>query len=173
VTSALDDGTVVLVIGVAGSGKSTIGAMLARRLGAPFVDGDDLHSVANLRKLAAGIPLDDHDREPWLANIRARITASDPDRGLVVACSALKRRFRDNLRGAGRPLLFVHLTLDRDTATARVAARANHIMPVSLVDAQFRDLEPLGPDEPGITMGSVQPPDEIVAAVLAHLAKRS
>jgi len=142
---------VVLVAGVAGSGKTTIGGLLAGRLGWSFTDGDSLHPAANIAKMAAGHPLTDEDRRPWLAAIEAwmdqRIGAGDP---AVMACSALKRRYRDQLLG-GRPnAAMAFLLIDREVVATRLAARRGHFIDPRLVDSQFADLEPPAPDEPSV-----------------------
>lgn len=144
---------IVVVVGVAGGGKSTVGAAVAEWLGVPFLEGDRVHSAADVARMRAGHALTDADRGPWLRLLADRIraaAASGP--GLVVACSALKRRYRDVLRDAAPDVRFLHLVLDRDTARRRVAARTGHFIPAELVDSQFDDLEPLEPDEPGATI---------------------
>ncbi|WP_405726751.1 gluconokinase [Streptomyces sp. NBC_01537] len=144
---------IVVVLGVSGAGKSTVGAAVAEELGVPFLEGDDFHPAANVAKMTAGLPLDDADREPWLRALADRIRQSDrAGQGLVVACSALKRAYRDELRAAGPRLWCLYLALDRDTANARVSGRTGHFMPARLVDSQFETLEPLEPDEPGATV---------------------
>ncbi|WP_327433241.1 gluconokinase [Streptomyces sp. NBC_01236] len=145
---------IVLVLGVSGSGKTTVGKAVSERLGLPFVEGDDFHPAANIAKMAAGHALDDADREPWLRNLADRIRRSiEAGEGLVIACSALKRRYRDEFRAAaGSRLWCLYLALDRETARVRVSRRTNHFMPARLVDSQFETLEPLEPDEPGLTL---------------------
>ncbi len=133
----------IVVTGVAGSGKSTVAAGLAARRGLPLIEADDLHSAANREKMAAGVPLGDDDRWPWLAAIRQGMRA---ERQVVVACSALKRAYRDALRAAG-DVGFVHLAVDRDEAARRVAGRTGHFLGAGLVDSQFEALEPAGGDE--------------------------
>ena len=132
---------IVVVMGVSGSGKSTTGTALARTLGWPFVEGDDLHPPENVAKMAAGIPLTDDDRWPWLDRIvdelRALSTTS-PD--VVIACSALKQSYRDRLAPAG-DVRFVHLHGDRETIAARLAMRHHRYMPATLLDSQFATLE--------------------------------
>ncbi len=133
----------VIVMGVAGSGKTTVGKRLAGRLGVPFVDGDDLHSPAARAKMASGQALEDADRWPWLDRIAAKLADPAAPRGWVVACSALKRAYRDRLRaGAGPALRFVYLDADPALMRARVTGRRGHYMPASLVDSQFAALEP-------------------------------
>jgi gluconokinase len=133
----------IVVMGVAGSGKRTVGKRLAERLGVEFIDGDNLHTAAARAKMGAGHALDDADRWPWLDRIAAALADPAAPRGRVVACSALKRAYRDRLRaGVGTALLFVYLKADPDLMRARVAGRRGHYMPASLVDSQFATLEP-------------------------------
>ncbi|MFF4104569.1 gluconokinase [Streptomyces sp. NPDC001903] len=154
---------VVVVLGVSGAGKSTVGRALAEGLGVPFLEGDDVHPAANVAKMAAGHPLDDADRAPWLRTLADRIRQSARSgRGLVVSCSALKRAYRDELRGAAPGVRCVYLAVDRATARARVSARAGHFMPLRLVDSQFEILEPLEPDEPGVTVDAADDPEVTV-----------
>jgi len=160
----------VVVAGPSGSGKSTVGRVLAERLGATFVDADDLHPAQNVAKMAAGDPLSDHDREPWLRRVADRI-ADEPD-GIVVACSALRRAYRELLRmRAGRPLVFVQLRLAREALAGRLQAREGHFMPVALLDSQLATLEPLEPDEPGIVVDGTLAPAAICGEVVAWLAR--
>jgi gluconokinase len=133
----------VVVMGVSGSGKTTVGKRLAERLGVVFVDGDDLHTPAARAKMGSGLPLDDADRWPWLDRIAAALVDPAASGGAVVACSALKRAYRDRLRaGVGPTLRFVYLEASPDLMRARVAGRHGHYMPASLVDSQFAALEP-------------------------------
>lgn len=133
----------IVVMGVAGSGKSTVAIELAARRGVRFVDADDLHGDANVAKMASGSPLTDDDRWPWLAAVREALRT---EHDVVVACSALKRAYRDALRAAG-DLTFVHLTIDRDEAMRRVGARTEHFMGPAMVNSQFAALEPADEDE--------------------------
>lgn len=146
--------TVVVVMGVSGSGKSTVGRLLAGRRSVPFVEGDDFHPAANIAKMAAGLPLTDEDREPWLTGLAGWIGDTVRAGGsAVVSCSALKRRYRDRMRAAAPGgVWFLHLTLDREAARARVTGRAGHFMPAGLLESQYDALEPLGADEPGLTV---------------------
>ncbi|MFG2819910.1 gluconokinase [Kitasatospora sp. NPDC048365] len=155
--------TVVVVMGVSGSGKSTVGRLLAERLAVPFVEADDLHPAANRAKMAAGHPLDDEDRRPWLQSLADWIReATDTGRGGVMACSALKRAYRDQFRRAGAGVWFLHLTLDEEIAEPRVAGRVGHFMPARLVGSQYDTLEPLRPDEPGLAVDASADPLAIV-----------
>jgi gluconokinase len=155
----------VVVMGVTGSGKSTVGAALARRLGVPFADADDFHPPANVAKMSAGVPLDDEDRWPWLRSIGRWLA----DRDGVVSCSALRRAYRDVLREQAPDVRFVHLAGDRETVRRRVAGRAGHFMPSSLVASQFAALEPLGEDEHGVVLPLDAPVDDLVEAAARSL----
>ena len=132
---------IVVIMGVSGSGKSTVGAALARELGWTLIDGDDLHPPANVAKMAAGIPLTDDDRWPWLDRIvdELRLVTAD-GRSVVLACSALKQRYRDRLELAG-DVRFVHLRGDAETIAARLATRQHRYMPATLLGSQFATLE--------------------------------
>jgi gluconokinase len=160
----------VVVMGVAGSGKTTIGRMLAERLGVAYAEADSFHPPANVAKMASGQALDDSDRNPWLAAIAGWIRASArAGEGGVLSCSALKRRYRDLLREAHTGVWFLHLDATRDLIIERVAERRGHFMPVSLVDSQFQTLEPLGPDEAGTAIDASVPSEEITRVALARL----
>ncbi|AZQ73156.1 gluconokinase [Streptomyces abikoensis] len=152
---------VVVVMGVAGTGKTTVGPLVAEALGVPYAEGDDFHPPANIAKMSAGTPLDDDDRAPWLDAIGdwARGRA---DGGGVVSCSALKRAYRDRLRAAAPGLVFLHLTGDRELIAGRMAARKGHFMTTRLLDSQFATLEPLGADEAGIAV-DVAPEAAVIA----------
>lgn len=161
----------VVVMGVAGSGKSTVAARLAARLGCELAEADAFHSPANVAKMSAGIPLDDEDRRPWLAEIAAWIRERDQaGRSAVVACSALKRAYRDVLRAASPHVVFVHLAAAPELAAARVQGRAGHFMPESLVASQYAALEPLEPDERGVTVAAGGAIEDVVEDALAVLA---
>lgn len=163
----------VLVMGVAGAGKSTVGGRLAADLGWAFVDGDDLHSAANVAKMAAGVPLTDADRAPWLAAIGDRVDgwAASGTPG-VVASSALKRAYRDGLR-AGRPQVeLVYLGGERDILAARLAQRTGHFMPPGLLDSQLATLEAPAADERPIAVDISLPLERQVADVIAALRAR-
>jgi carbohydrate kinase (thermoresistant glucokinase family) len=146
-------------MGVCGCGKSEVGRQLAQALGVRFVEGDAYHSESNVAKMAAGVPLDDIDRADWLRALQAEIAAAAAQgEGLVLACSALKRRYRDLLRAGDPGLRFAHLAGPRELIAARMQARTAHYMPTSLLDSQLRDLEPLQNDEAGLLLDIGQPP---------------
>ena len=149
-------------MGVAGCGKSTVGAMLAGRLGVPFVDADSLHPPANVARMAAGTALTDADRTPWLGAV-GQALAAPPD-GAVVACSALRRSYRDLLRAAAPDAVFVHLDGTRERLAERLTARLDHFMPAALLDSQLATLEPLEPDEDGTVLSIDLPPATLAAA---------
>jgi gluconokinase len=155
---------VVVVMGVSGSGKSTVGRELARRLDVPYAEADDFHPPANIAKMSAGHPLTDADRLPWLRAIADWIGSRAS--GGVVTCSALKRTYRDLLRSAPADVCFLHLVGARDVIAARLAGRTDHFMPPALLDSQFADLEPLAPDEPGVIVDVAGSPEEIVNTAL-------
>lgn len=156
----------IVVMGVSGSGKSTLGRALATTLGLPFVEGDALHPPANIGKMARGEPLDDLDREPFLANVAASLEAHGD--GVVVACSALRRRYRDRLRAQAGDITFLLPIVDRETLARRLAARPGHFMPASLLDSQLATLEPLQPDEHGLAFdGSAPLPQQLQQLIAA------
>ncbi|MFI8591832.1 gluconokinase [Dietzia maris] len=163
----------IVVMGVSGAGKSTVARVIADRLGAPFLDADDVHPPANRRKLSAGQPLTDDDRAPWLAAVRDgmrerdRSTGSGP--GLVVACSALRRAYRDTLRQVERPVFFVELGTDPELIAARLAARRGHFASRRILESQLSTVEPLEADENGLVCPITLPASEIADEVLAAL----
>jgi gluconokinase len=160
----------VVVMGVSGCGKTTVGMALAERLGARFVEGDRLHPEANVAKMAAGIPLTDADRWTWLDAVAAALASDAP---VIASCSALKRVYRDRLRGGlNTPLHFLHLAGDRAILAQRMAERPGHYMPVSLLDSQLATLEPPGPDE-ALTLPMDMPIDQLVDAAIAAFTKGS
>ena len=155
-----------VVMGVSGCGKSTIGAALAQALGVAFLEGDAFHPPGNVAKMSAGNPLDDSDRAGWLQALAAEIgSARERGAGLVLSCSALKRRYRDTLRQADPALRFVHLQGPASLIAERMARRTDHYMPPSLLESQLRDLEPLQDDEAGITLDITLPPEVLVARI--------
>jgi carbohydrate kinase (thermoresistant glucokinase family) len=161
----------IVVMGVSAAGKSSVGRALAHELGLEFVDADDLHSPANVAKMAAGVPLDDDDRRPWLDAVGARLSTAHA--GIVIACSALRRAYRDRIRTTAPETVFVHLTGTPELLAERAAARSGHFMPPALLASQLAILEPLGSDEVGadfLVDGSV---DELAAATARWVLRLS
>jgi gluconokinase len=164
---------VFVVMGITGSGKSTVGAALARALGISFVEGDDYHPPENVRRMTSGIPLTDDERTVWLHALADRIRqANDSGSGLVVACSALKRSYRDVLRAGAPGPQFVFLKGPRELITGRLAGRRGHFMPASLLESQIATLEEPASDEHAWVCDVTTPVEEIVAA-LAERASQS
>jgi len=165
----------IVVMGVAGSGKTTVAALLAGRLGASFAEGDDFHSPANVAKMAAGHPLVDEDRWPWLRGIRDWLAQELAEgRSAVVPCSALRRGYRELLESAGGDaaagsVQFVHLTGSYELLRTRIQARAGHFMKPEMLDSQLSALEPLQDDEPGFSVDIAPRPDQIVDEILRGL----
>lgn len=156
----------VVVMGVSGSGKSTIGVRLAAAVAAEYVEADDAHPPANIDKMAAGEPLTDADRVPWLDRLTDALAERDR---VVISCSALKRAYRDRLRGAG-DVQFIHLAITIEVARDRLHHRDDHFMGPAMVDSQFDALEPPSPDETDVhTIDATVPPDEVLAAAIAAL----
>lgn len=162
--------SLVVVMGVSGSGKSTVGMLLAERLGVPYAEADDFHPPANIAKMSAGDPLDDRDRAPWLDAIAAWIVERG-DGGGVVSCSALRRRYRDRLRQDTPGLFFLHLDGSEELIAGRLAARTRHFMPAGLLRSQFEALEPLEPDEAGAVVAIGDDPERITERALAALPR--
>ncbi len=161
----------LVVMGVSGTGKSTLGATLAAHLGRPFLEGDAFHPPANVAKMAAGVALTDDDRLPWLDALAAAMSRhAAAGRSTVVACSALRRAYRDRLRAAPGRVRFVHVTVTPDELARRMSARPGHFMPPSLLASQLATLEPLAPDEDGLTLASRGDPERDAAEVLRLLA---
>ena len=171
----MDEGTVtnrqpiaVVVMGVSGSGKSTVASALARRLGWEFAEADTFHSPANVAKMRAGVPLTDDDRWPWLEAIAARIgDARRRQQPLVVACSALKRAYRERLSGGSDDVRFVYLQGDYETIAGRLAGRSGHYMPPSLLRSQFDTLEEPSPDEGAVVLSIAESPERLLERLAA------
>lgn len=151
----------IVVMGVSGCGKSTIGHDLAARLGIEYKDGDELHPKENIDKMSSGIPLTDEDRAPWLTLVGNWLHERTAG---VIACSALKRSYRDIIREAAPDTFFVHLHGSYDVHLSRVNCREGHFMPSSLLDSQMETLEALGSDEAGVVIDIDQPVEDIVEA---------
>ncbi|MFE6912109.1 gluconokinase [Streptomyces erythrochromogenes] len=160
---------VIVVMGVAGTGKTTVGRLLAERLGLPYAEGDAFHPAANVAKMAAGHPLDDADRWPWLDAVGEWIRNRAGVSGGVIAASSLKRAYRDRLRAAAPGAVFVHLTGERPLIEERMAARKGHFMPTTLLQSQFATLEPLQDDELGVAVDVAGPPEDVTERALAAL----
>lgn len=157
-------------MGVSGCGKSTVGALLGKRLGIPFADGDDFHPIANKKKMSAGIPLTDIDREPWLAEIGMELAR--PREGThspIIACSALKRSYRNLLRRYAPDLVFIHLAGDEELIAGRLADRTHEYMPSSLLESQLATLEELGPDESHLVINIGEEPELLVQRIVKML----
>jgi carbohydrate kinase (thermoresistant glucokinase family) len=158
----------IVVMGVSGSGKTVTGSRLAAEIGRPFVDADDLHPHANKEKMAHGIPLTDDDRWGWLDTVGDRLNGDAP---IVVACSALKRAYRDRLRARAPHAVFVLLHGTRELLAARIGGRHHEFMPVTLLDSQLGTLEPLQPDEAGIEVDVAPPLPDVVQNIINELRK--
>jgi carbohydrate kinase (thermoresistant glucokinase family) len=159
---------IVVLMGVSGVGKTTVGRLVAAELGVPFYDADDFHPEANRRKMAAGIALTERDREPWLHGLAARIPGWEDAGGAVLACSALRRRHREILGGAIGDVVFVFLDGDEELIRSHLAARAGHYMPPSLLDSQLETLERPGPKE-AIRVAIAGSPAEVARAVVSAI----
>jgi gluconokinase len=162
----------VVVMGVAASGKTTVGELLARELDVEYADADDFHSAENVAKMSAGIPLTDTDRGPWLDAIGAWL-AERAATGAVVTCSALRRRYRDAIRSSADDVWFLFCHGTFALISARIAQRSEHFMPGSLLRSQFATLEPPGPDERAVYEDVSQPPEQIVADFLEQVSRRA
>lgn len=161
----------VVVMGVSGCGKTTVGKLLARQLKAEFLEGDELHPPRNIERMASGIALTDNDRRDWLLAIAQQLADARAGRhALVVSCSALKHSYRDMLRTAASQLAFVHIHASRELLEDRLKARSGHFMPSSLLDSQLQTLEPPGPQEHAITLDAALSPAEITTQAAAWLA---
>jgi gluconokinase len=163
----------IIVMGVQGSGKSTIGRDLAASLDRRFIDGDDLHTPEAKAKMASGHPLTDEDRRPWLTRIAQTIAdALENGDAIIVACSALKRQYRDLMRQIVPSLAFAHLSGSQELIAARLSQRNHEYMPQALLDSQFATLEPLEADEAGAVVDLSQTPDEIVGRIKKEIGQR-
>ncbi|MEU3950431.1 gluconokinase [Streptomyces sp. NPDC029526] len=159
---------VVVVMGVTGTGKTTIGVLLASRFGVPFAEGDDFHSRANIAKMSGGTPLTDADRGPWLDTI-GEWARDRTESGGMISGSALRRAYRDRVRATAPDIVFVHLTGDREVIEERLARRQGHFMPTKLLASQIAELQPLEPDEKGVTVDVSGTPEEIADRVVESL----
>ena len=159
----------LIVMGVSGCGKSTVGGLLGARTGIPFIEGDTLHPARNVALMAVGTPLTDEDRAGWLDDIASRFGALEADAGLIISCSALKRIYRDRLRAACTDLRFIHLHGDKALLEQRLQYRTGHYMPPSLLTSQLQTLEPPSSDEPAITLDIAMPTDQLVAHIEQQL----
>ncbi|MFJ6198934.1 gluconokinase [Micromonospora sp. NPDC092111] len=160
----------VVVMGVSGAGKTTVARGISELTGLRFAEADEFHPEANVARMRAGVPLDDAARWPWLRDLAGWMAARHAEGvSTVLACSALKRSYRDVLRQGPPELEFVHLTGAAELIRDRMGGRAGHYMPASLLDSQRATLEQLGPDEPGVVVEITLPPDELVSAAVARL----
>ncbi|MFD8453484.1 MULTISPECIES: gluconokinase [Streptomyces] len=162
------DPQVVAVMGVTGTGKTTVGVLLAAQLGVPYAEGDDFHTRAGIAKMSSGEPLTDTDRWPWLDRIGAW-ASERAGLGGVISGSALHRAYRDRVRATAPGVVFVHLAGDRELIRERLARRQGHFMRPELLDSQLAGLEPLEPDETGVTVDVSGPPEEVTDRVVAAL----
>jgi gluconokinase len=163
---------IIVVMGVCGSGKSTVGAALAQHLGATFLEGDAFHPPDNVARMAAGVALTDADRQGWLSTLSARLGAARRSgEAVVLSCSALKRSYRDTLRQQAGDLALVYLAGAPDVLAQRMAGRSGHYMPPSLLASQLATLEPPQADEHALTLDIVQPPSVLVQDALAWLGR--
>jgi carbohydrate kinase (thermoresistant glucokinase family) len=159
----------LIIMGVSGCGKSTVGERLGARTRIPFIEGDTLHPPRNVALMAAGTPLTDEDRAGWLDDIASRFGALEAAAGLIISCSALKRKYRDRLRAACPDLRFIHLHGDKTLLEQRLQYRTGHYMPPSLLTSQLQTLEPPSSDEPAITLDIALPTDQLVEQIEQQL----
>jgi gluconokinase len=158
----------IIVMGPSGCGKTTIARALARSLHAHFLEGDELHSAANVEKMRSGVALDDSDRAPWLDALGSALCAQ-AGQAVVATCSALKRQYRDRLRADAGPLVFIQPVVPREVLARRLLARTGHYMPVSLLDSQLAELEPLASDEPGFQLPDGENLDSKIGIIRSRL----
>ena len=171
---AVGRSTSLVVMGVSGTGKTTVGTAVAERLGWGFAEGDDFHSDANRSKMHAGVPLTDDDRWPWLRSIAAWVGEREgAGESVVLTCSALRRPYRDLLRAGHPSVFFVEVAVSGAVLRDRLERRRGHYMPASLLQSQLDTLEPLGPDEPGTVVSGEGSVDATVELVLAELRRRA
>lgn len=169
----MSDGIKCVVMGVCGSGKTSVGQAIAQKFKATFIDGDNLHPRANIKKMASGNPLNDEDRTPWLERVGDVFFAlNNCSLSGVVVCSALKKKYRDIIRDGNEDLIFVHLAGSMDTILERMAARQGHFMKKEMVQSQFDTLEVPGADEPDVVTVSIeQPIEQVIAESIAKIEK--
>ena len=160
---------ILVLMGVSGSGKSSVGTRLAQKLPYKFIEGDDYHSTSAKHKMSQGTPLNDNDRFKWLQNVTTSFKLWENSNGLVISCSALKKRYRSVLRTPGHPITFVHLQGNRPLIQKRLEQRTGHFFNPALLDDQYNQLEPLSSDESGFTVSVDQSIDLVVAEILASL----
>lgn len=158
----------IVVMGVSGTGKTTLAELLSQQLGLPYAEADEFHPPENIAKMSAGTPLTDEDRWPWLRALRHWMD-SCADAGSIITCSALKRSYRDLLGTADGEVLFLHVDIDRTRLEDRLAHRSGHFMSPSLLDSQLAALEPLQPDEPGIRIINDSTPEQLIDAAVSWL----
>jgi gluconokinase len=164
----------VVVMGVSGCGKSTVAAGIAAALGLAYIDGDDLHSPRSVEKMRGGIALDDEDRWPWLDRVGQHLSdAQAAPAGLTLACSALRRAYRDRIRRAAPGVRFVHLEGTRELLRERMAARTDHYMPEALLDSQLQTLERPGDDEPDVITLNIESAVELLVSRAVNALRRS
>jgi len=162
--------TCLVVMGVSGAGKTTVATALADRLGWPMAEADEFHPAANIAKMSAGVPLTDADRVPWLLLLRDWIAKQDKEgKNTIVTCSALKRSYRDLLSEAPGRVRFVHLNGSREVIASRLKTRSGHFMPPGLLDSQLASLEPLDPDEDGITVDIAAAAAQVIDTIADEL----